>query len=94
VLLPWLEQQVLKAFWPASPASWAKRRPLSRRRRRGKTCPAQRRRPSCAAAARQIEPAFTAADYELITDEKALDDWVAEATSAGHGRLRLRERCA
>src|SRR5204862_7395027 len=27
--------------------------------------------------------AFTAADYELIRDEKALDEWIAEATKAG-----------
>ncbi len=39
-------------------------------------------KPAPAARAKSNQP-FTAADYELITDEKALDEWIAEATRAG-----------
>ncbi len=39
-------------------------------------------KPAPSTAPRSNQP-FTAADYELIQDEKALDEWVAEATRAG-----------
>ena len=49
--------------------------------------PAPRRPPACSTPsppprARSNRP-FTAADYELIQDEAALDEWIAEATRAG-----------
>ena len=85
VLLPWLEQQGFKSLLarftselgeataPVAPAA---------------TAPAPRCRapepPSAAPAARaKSNQPFTAADYELIQDEAALDDWIAEATRAG-----------
>ena len=57
---------------------WRRPRPPRRRRspRRGQSKPAP------AARAKANQP-FTAADYELIQDEKALDEWIAEATKAG-----------
>ena len=85
VLLPWLEQQGFKSLLarftgelgeatsPVAPA--APRRAAGRCPRRS---PSPRRRPR----AKSNQP-FTAADYELISDEKALDDWIAEATRAG-----------
>jgi len=84
VLLPWLEQQGFKSLLarytgelgeataPVAPAAQAARPAL----------PAPETKPAPAARAKSNQP-FTAADYELITDEKALDEWIAEATRAG-----------
>jgi len=84
VLLPWLEQQgfrtLLQRFTselgeadaPVAPANAA--------------APAKKTEPGPApAAASQRKPNrdFTAADYEMIQDEKLLDEWIAEATRAG-----------
>jgi len=84
VLLPWLEQQGFKSLLarftgelgeatapvaPAAPA--AKPAPLAP----AKAAPTAPRPKS--------NQPFTAADYELITDEKALDEWITEATKAG-----------
>ena len=44
--------------------------------------PAPEPKPALAARAKTNQP-FTAADYELIQDEKLLDEWIAEATKAG-----------
>jgi DNA polymerase-1 len=85
VLLPWLEQQGFKSLLarykgelgeatsPVAPA--ATPAPVK------KAEPAETR-PAPAARAKSNQP-FTAADYELIQDEKALAEWVAEATKAG-----------
>ena len=84
VLLPWLERQGFKSLLarftselgeatnPVAPAAPAVQPAL----------PAPESKPAPAARAKSNQP-FTAADYELIQDEKALDEWVAEATRAG-----------
>src|SRR5437763_2011232 len=85
VLLPWLEQQGFKsliarftkelgeATAPVAPAALpASPRPLALIE--DKPAPAAHAKPN---------RSFTSADYELIRDEKALDEWVAEATKAG-----------
>ncbi|SKA32108.1 DNA polymerase I [Enhydrobacter aerosaccus] len=84
VLLPWLEQQGFKsliakytkelgeATAPVAPAATA---PLPPK----KTEPMK---PAPAAHAKPNRP-FTTADYELIRDEAALDEWISEATKAG-----------
>jgi DNA polymerase-1 len=87
VLLPWLEQQGFKslvsrftselgeATQPVAPAA----PPVP------KALPAPESAAAAAPAAtrpKSNQP-FTAADYELITDEAALDEWIAEATHAG-----------
>ena len=85
VLLPWLELQGFKSLLarykgelgeataPVAPAATP--------------APAKKAEPADAkpapkAHARSNQP-FTAADYELIQDEKVLAEWVAEATRAG-----------
>ncbi len=85
VLLPWLEQQGFKSLLarykgelgeatnPMAPAATSA--PVK------KPEPAEAK-PAPAARAKSNQP-FTAADYELIQDEKALAEWVAEATKAG-----------
>jgi DNA polymerase I len=85
VLLPWLELQGFKSLLQrftgelgeatspvapaATPAPGKKAEPVDSK-------------PAPTAAPRSNQP-FTATDYELIQDEKALDEWVAEATRAG-----------
>jgi DNA polymerase-1 len=85
VLLPWLELQGFKSLLQrftgelgeatepvapaATPALPKKAEPVDSK-------------PAPSAAPRSNQP-FTAADYELIQDEKALDEWVAAATKAG-----------
>jgi len=85
VLAAWLEQQGFKSLLqrfkgelgeataPVAPAA--------------APAPVQKAEPAplkpAPAAHAKPNRAFTAADYELIRDEKALDDWVAEATKAG-----------
>jgi DNA polymerase-1 len=85
VLLPWLELQGFKSLLQrftgelgeaTSPVAPAAAPAVAR-----KIEPADSR-PTPSAAPRSNQP-FSAADYELIQDEKALDEWVAEATSAG-----------
>ncbi len=85
VLLPWLEQQgfrtLLQRFTselgeataPVTPTASA---PVVTRIEAAPAKPAP-------AARAKSNQAFTAADYELIQDEKALAEWVAEATKAG-----------
>jgi DNA polymerase-1 len=86
VLLPWLEQQGFKSLLarftgelgeataPVAPVAPAAQPALS----------APQPKPAPAAAARpKTNQPFTPADYELITDEKALDEWIAAATRAG-----------
>jgi len=85
VLLPWLEQQGFKSLLarykgelgeatsPVAPA--ATPAPVK------KAEPAETR-PAPAARTKSNQP-FTAADYELIQDETALGEWIAEATKAG-----------
>ncbi|HEV7547758.1 MAG TPA: DNA polymerase I, partial [Reyranella sp.] len=82
VLLPWLEQQGFKSLLarftgelgeataPVAPAASAE-------------SPAAAPKPAPAAPRPKSNQPFTAADYELIQDEKALDEWIAEATRAG-----------
>src|SRR5215475_12530494 len=86
VLLPWLEQQGFKslitrfttelgeAMAPVAPTEPAAAKPA---------LPAPEAKPAPAAPRPKSNQPFTAADYELITDEKALDEWIAEATKAG-----------
>ena len=85
VLLPWLEQQgfrtLLQRFTselgeanaPVAPATAAA--PAKKATEPG---------PAPAAAShKKPNREFTAADYEMIQDEKLLDEWIAEATRAG-----------
>ncbi|MDP1966757.1 MAG: 5'-3' exonuclease H3TH domain-containing protein, partial [Reyranella sp.] len=85
VLLPWLEQQgfrtLLQRFTgelgeATAPVAPAKSAPIVVK---VDSAPAK---PAPAARAKSNQP-FTAADYELIQDEKQLAEWVAEATKAG-----------
>jgi DNA polymerase-1 len=83
VLLPWLEQQGFKsliaryskelgpATAPVAPAAGAT-----------PAAPKPAAEPSKSATAKVDKP-FTPADYEMIQDEKLLDEWIAEATKAG-----------
>ncbi|MFI5001292.1 MAG: DNA polymerase I, partial [Reyranellales bacterium] len=85
VLLPWLEFQGFKSLIPkftkelgeatdpVAPSATAA--PVKRAE------PVESK-PAPVAHAKSNRP-FTAADYELIGDEKLLDEWVAEATKAG-----------
>jgi DNA polymerase-1 len=85
VLLPWLEQQGFKSLLsrftgelgeataPVAPAAAPAKPAL----------PAPEPRAALAAPRPRSNQPFTAADYELITDEAALDQWIAEATRAG-----------
>jgi DNA polymerase-1 len=83
VLLPWLEQQGFKSLLtrysgelgeataPVAPAAPPLPPALPAPEPKAPTARAKSNRP------------FTAADYELIQDEKALDEWIAAATRAG-----------
>jgi len=83
VLLPWLEQQGFKSLLakygkelgeatnPVAPAPAAVARPEPAA---AKPAPVAHAKPN---------RAFTAADYETIRTEAALDEWIAEATKAG-----------
>jgi DNA polymerase-1 len=83
VLLPWLEHQGFKSLLarytgelgaatsPVAPAAPVTQPALPAPEPKVPTARAKSNRP------------FTAADYELIQDEKALDQWIAEATRAG-----------
>jgi DNA polymerase-1 len=85
VLLPWLEQQGFKsliarftkelgeASAPVAPAALPAP-PAKAELPSPKPAPTAHAKPN---------RAFTAADYELIKDEAALDEWIAEATKAG-----------
>jgi DNA polymerase-1 len=87
VLLPWLEQQGFKsllarfskelgeASHPVAPTPALPAPPKTAMPVEGKVQPAPAR-------AKSNQP-FTAADYELIADEKLLDEWIAEAGKAG-----------
>ena len=91
VLLPWLELQGFKSLLqrfrgelgeatdPVAPAAPPVQPALPAPSPTAGLAPSQ---PGGAATARTNRP-FTAADYELIQDERALDEWVAEATRAG-----------
>ncbi len=84
VLLPWLEQQgfrtLLQRFTgelgeataPVTPTS----APAPAKKAEATPVPA-------ASASKKPNRDFTTADYELIQDEKLLDEWIAEATHAG-----------
>src|SRR5215831_9920995 len=83
VLLPWLEQQGFKSLLarytgelgaatsPVAPAAPVAQPALPAPEPKAPTARVKSNRP------------FTAADYELIQDEKALDQWIGEATRAG-----------
>ena len=80
VLLPWLAQQGFKSLlarFSAEASAAGITVP--------EAAPVPQNTPSKPAPAAHAKPnrAFTAADYELIRDEKALDEWIAEATKAG-----------
>jgi DNA polymerase-1 len=91
VLLPWLEQQGFKSLLqrfrselgeatePVAPPAPPVQPALPAPAPTPGLAPSQ---PGAAAAARTNRP-FTAADYELIQDEKTLDEWIAAATRAG-----------
>jgi DNA polymerase I len=91
VLLPWLELQGFKSLLqrfrgelgeatdPVAPAAPPVQPALPAPSPTAGLAPSQ---PGAAATARTNRP-FTAADYELIQDARALDEWVAEATRAG-----------
>ncbi len=89
VLLPWLEQQGFKSLLsrftgelgeataPIAPPS----RPALPAPAAVPALPAPTMTPTTARP-KSNQP-FTMADYELIADETALDEWIAEATKAG-----------
>jgi DNA polymerase I len=91
VLLPWLELQGFKSLLqrfrgelgeatdPVAPAAPPVQPALPAPSPTAGLAPSQ---PGAVATARTNRP-FTAADYELIQDARALDEWVAEATRAG-----------
>ena len=84
VLLPWLEQQgfrtLLQRFTSELGEATAPVAPTSAPAPVKKAEPA----PSKTTAPRaKSNQSFTAADYELIRDEKLLDEWIVEATKAG-----------
>ena len=84
VLLPWLEKQgfrtLLQRFTGELGEATAPIVPASG------PAPAKRAEPTPApatSASKKPNRDFTTADYELIQDEKLLDEWIAEATRAG-----------
>ena len=84
VLLPWLEQQgfrtLLQRFTTELGEATAPVAPPSA------PAPAKKAEPTpapAASASKKPNRDFTTADYELIQDEKLLDEWIAEATRAG-----------
>jgi DNA polymerase-1 len=84
VLLPWLEQQgfrtLLQRFTGELGEATAPVAPTSAPAPVKKAEPAA---PKTAAPRARSNQPFTAADYELIRDEKLLDEWIVEATKAG-----------
>jgi DNA polymerase-1 len=93
VLLPWLEQQGFKSLLSRFTGELGEAtHPVALAAPPAKPALAAPE-PKAALAAPEPKPAltarsssnrpFTAADYELITEEKALDEWIAEATKAG-----------
>ena len=83
VLLPWLEQQGFKSLI----ARFAKElgeatNPVVPPAGATPAAPKPEAAPANALSAKVNKP-FTAADYEMIQDEKLLDEWIAEATKAG-----------
>jgi DNA polymerase-1 len=84
VLLPWLEQQgfrtLLQRFTGELGEATAPVAPTSTPAPVKK---AESAAPKTAAPRAKSNQPFTAADYELIRDEKLLDEWIAEATKAG-----------
>jgi DNA polymerase-1 len=84
LLLPWLEQQgfktLLQRYTSELGAATAPVAPAAT------FAPVKKSEPA-AAKPKPARPGsnrpFTAADYELIQDEKLLDEWIAEATKAG-----------
>ena len=85
VLLPWLELQgfksLLQRFTGELGEATSPVTPAATSAPAKKAAPVDSK-PAPSTAPRSNQP-FTAADYELIQDEKALDEWVAEATRAG-----------
>jgi DNA polymerase-1 len=84
VLLPWLEQQgfrtLLQRFTSELGEATAPVTPASA------PAPVKKAEPTpapAASASKKPNRDFTTADYELIQDEKLLDEWIAEATRAG-----------
>ena len=84
LLLPWLEQQgfktLLQRYTSELGAATAPVKPAAA------TAPVKKVEPEAAKpkpARAKSNQEFTAADYELIQDEKLLDEWIAEATKAG-----------
>jgi DNA polymerase-1 len=83
VLLPWLEQQGFKSLI----ARYAKElgeatNPVAPAASATPVAPKPEAAPAKAQSTKVNKP-FTAADYEMIQDEKLLDEWIAEATKAG-----------
>jgi len=85
VLLPWLEQQGFKSLHArfakelgeaTAPVAPAATPVLAKKAEPAEAAPAR-------SATAKVNKPFTVADYELIRDEKALDEWIAEATKAG-----------
>jgi len=85
VLLPWLEFQGFKSLIPKfqkelGEATNPVTPPAGAMPAAPKAAPEAA--PAKAASAKVNKP-FTVADYEMIQDEKLLDEWIAEATKAG-----------
>jgi DNA polymerase I len=83
VLLPWLEQQGFKSLI----ARFAKElgeatNPVAPAAAPTPAGPKPEAAPARAQSAKVNKP-FAVADYEMIQDEKLLDEWIAEATKAG-----------
>jgi DNA polymerase-1 len=91
VLLPWLEQQGFKSLLqrfkgelgdatsPVTPAA----QPALPAPESKPGLPAPTSAAAATPARSKSNRPFTPADYELIQDEKALDEWITEATRAG-----------
>ncbi|MGQ3300360.1 DNA polymerase I [Reyranella sp.] len=82
VLLPWLEQQgfrtLLQRFTSELGEASAPVAPANAPAKKADPTPAP-----AASASKKPNREFTPADYEMIQDEKLLDEWIAEATRAG-----------
>jgi len=83
VLLPWLEFQGFRSLIPKFQKELGEAtNPVAPVATATLAAPRPEAAPAKATTAKVNKP-FAAADYEMIQDEKLLDEWIAEATKAG-----------
>jgi DNA polymerase-1 len=83
VLLPWLEQQGFKSLITRfSKEMGEATNPVAPSGEATPAAPKAAAEPAKTTTAKVNQP-FAVADYEMIQDEKLLDEWIAEATKAG-----------